>query len=216
MTPSSPSDLLGFTGGKLETNAYLIPGATPGGWICFDAPEGLAEEVADQGLKIEALVLTHGHFDHIWDAARIEEAHGCPVYLHALDQPLAKNIDYLSLFGIEARFPLVKTLSALDVPERGSAPWTVGGRSFILSHIPGHSAGSIAFYEPAEQRIFGGDILFAGGVGRWDLPGGNRETLIEGIRRHLLPLPPQTAVHPGHGPATTIGEEKESNPYIIF
>ena len=201
-----------FTGGRLETNAYLIPGRD--GLLCFDAPEGLADEARRQGWKIEALLLTHGHFDHIWDAGRIEAEHGCPVYLHPFDAPLAASIDYLSLFGIEERFPLVKTLIDLDVPTESDLPWAIGGRKFTLFHIPGHSAGSVAFYEPAEQRIFGGDILFAGGVGRWDLPGGSRETLIDGIRRHLMPLPAATAVHPGHGPATTIGREKASNPYV--
>jgi glyoxylase-like metal-dependent hydrolase (beta-lactamase superfamily II) len=201
-----------YTGGGLETNAYLIPGET--GWLCFDAPEGLAEEARRRRWKIEALFLTHGHFDHVWDAWVIEAEHGCPVYVHPADAPLLRDISYLKMFGIRETFPLVQTLSELPVPDRGSLQWTVGEREFTLFHIPGHSLGSVAFYEPEESRIFGGDVLFAGGVGRWDLPGGSREALISGITRHLLFLPEATEVWPGHGPGTTIGREKASNPYL--
>jgi hydroxyacylglutathione hydrolase len=201
-----------YTGGALETNACLIPGKT--GYLCFDAPQGLAEEARLRGWKIEALLLTHGHFDHVWDAGRIEAEHGCPVYVHADDAPLLRDISYLTMFGIRETFPLVKTLSDLPVPAKGGLAWSVGGRDFTLFHIPGHSLGSVAFYEAAEGRVFGGDVLFAGGVGRWDLPGGSRETLLAGIARHLLPLPDAVAVYPGHGPATTIGRERKGNPYL--
>lgn len=90
----------------------------------------------------------------------------------------------------------------------------VRGRDFQLFHIPGHSLGSVAFYDKAEARVLGGDVLFAGAVGRWDLPGGSQKTLLEGIARHLVPLPDETVVYPGHGPATTIGQEKRTNRYL--
>jgi glyoxylase-like metal-dependent hydrolase (beta-lactamase superfamily II) len=202
-----------YTGGALETHAYLIPGSA-GGYLCFDAPEGLAAVVKEKGLKIEALILTHGHFDHIWDAGRIEAEHNCPVYLHPADRLLAANIEYLDRFGISERFPLVKNLTELPVPSRGKLDWSCGGRNFELFHIPGHSPGSIAFYEKAEGHILGGDILFSGGVGRWDLPGGSQQSLLEGIVQHLLPLPDETTVYPGHGPATTIGMERRTNRYL--
>ncbi|SDU20382.1 Glyoxylase, beta-lactamase superfamily II [Verrucomicrobium sp. GAS474] len=211
---SQTPSLIPYTGGALSTNAFLIPGAEKGSWIAFDAPEGLAAEAKRQGWKIEALVLTHGHFDHVWDAGRIEADHGCPVYLHPADRPLVENIDYLTRFGIRERFPLVKTLTDLELPPQGTVPWKVGGRDFTLFHIPGHSPGSIAFYEPTEARIFGGDILFAGAVGRWDFPGGSQSDLLNGIKNHLLPLPDAVVVYPGHGPETTIGDERRDNPYL--
>ena len=210
--PSDSHEPLVYIGGGLETNAYLIPGDK--GWICFDAPEGLAEQARVEGWKIEALLLTHGHFDHVWDAGRIEAEHGCPVFVHAADAPLLRDISYLRMFGIQETFPLVQTLSDLPVPALGSLPWEAAGRKFMLYHIPGHSPGSVAFYEAEESRVFGGDVLFAGGVGRWDLPGGSQKTLVSGIVRHLLPLPEATTVWPGHGPGTTIGREKASNPYL--
>ncbi|HEY8964900.1 MAG TPA: MBL fold metallo-hydrolase, partial [Candidatus Methylacidiphilales bacterium] len=151
-----------YTGGSLETNAYLVPGSSDGKWIAFDAPQGLAAEAKRRGWKIEALVLTHGHFDHVWDAGIVEAEHECPVYVHPADRPIVANIDYLAMFGIRERFPLVKTLTEIAVPDKGTAPWAVAGREFTLFHIPGHSPGSVAFYEAGEKRIFGGDILFAG------------------------------------------------------
>lgn len=195
---------LTYTGGPLATNAYLIPNSGKTAYLCFDAPEGLAAEIRENGLKIDALLLTHGHHDHIWDAARIARDQGCPVYVHAADIPLLRRE--------ETRFPQVETITELPVPDHGSIGWKAGGRSFTLFHVPGHSPGSVAFYEPAEGRIFGGDLIFADGIGRTNTVEA-REELLTGIGRHLLPLPEATEIYPGHGPATTLGAEKE-NPYF--
>lgn len=105
-------------------------------------------------------------------------------------------------------------MTPLPVPPHGSVRWSCSGREFVLFHIPGHCPGSTAFYEPRAGRVFDGDILFAGGVGRWDLPGGSRQELLDGIRRYLLRLPPETEVFPGHGRPTTIGLEKATNPFL--
>ena len=193
-----------YTGGQLATNAYLIPNAQDSAYLCIDAPEGLAAAIRDHHLKIDALLLTHGHFDHVWDAAAIAREHGCPVYIHAGDVPLLRRS--------ESRFAQLEAFVDLPVPANGSLLWEAGGRRFTLFHVPGHSAGSVAFHEPAEDRLFGGDLIFAGGIGRTNTPEA-REELLLGISRHLLPLPETTGIYPGHGPSTTLAAEKD-NPYF--
>jgi len=189
---------LSYTGGALATNAYLIPNLEGTAYLCFDAPEGLAAEIRSHGLKIEALVLTHGHHDHVWDAAAIARDHGCPVYLHSDDVELVRR---------DNRYPKIEAITDLSVTRKGSIPWKAGGRSFLLFHIPGHSPGSVAFYELAENRLFGGDVIFADGIGRTNTPEA-REELLVGIGLHLLTLPEATEIYPGHGPATTLGAER--------
>lgn len=206
ITPTS------FTGGDLATNAYLLP--VEGGVLCFDAPEGIAAVLRKKGMTVRGLILTHGHFDHIWDAALIKEDHHCPVYAHEGDASMIEDPSVFSLFGVRETIPPVKDLQRIPVPDRGKASFTVAGETFEVFHIPGHSKGSLAFYHPGWSVLIGGDILFAGGVGRWDLPGGSQETLLEGIKTHLLVLPEDTRVYPGHGGPTSIGEEKETNPFL--
>jgi len=202
-----------YTGGELATNGYLVPVAG-GGYICFDAPEGMATFIIQKGFKISALVLTHGHFDHIWDAARIEREHQCPVYAHIGDASMIRDTSVFKMFGIPQHIPPVENLQLIPVPDQGKSEFKVVGERFHAFHIPGHSLGSLAFYHSGWKLVMGGDILFAGGVGRWDLPGGSHETLIQGIKTHLMPLPAETQVYPGHGGPTTIGVEKETNPYL--
>jgi hydroxyacylglutathione hydrolase len=201
-----------FTGGPFNTNAYLIP--SEHGYLCFDAPDGLADFLREEELKVEALILTHGHFDHVWDAETVRKEHSCPVYAHAEDDRLLRNPSQGEFFGIPWRFRPVQEYRRLTVPLRGSMPWEIGGHSFVVFHVPGHSPGSLAFYEKAKGRIFSGDLLFAGGVGRWDIPGGSREELLRALQRCFLPLPDKTIVYPGHGPPTTVGEQKESNSFL--
>lgn len=201
-----------YTGGDLATNAYLLP--VEGGVLCFDAPEGLAAALRKKDITVRALILTHGHFDHIWDAALIQSDHKCPVYAHADDAGMIRDPSVFARFGVRESIAPVANLQLIEVPPLGAAPFTVAGETFQAFHIPGHSLGSLAFYHAGWGLVLGGDILFAGGVGRWDLPGGNHDTLIAGIHQHLLVLPEETRVYPGHGGPTTIGEEKETNPFL--
>jgi glyoxylase-like metal-dependent hydrolase (beta-lactamase superfamily II) len=205
--------VLCYTGGELATNAYLVPLGDR--YLCFDAPEGTAEWLERSGHKILALILTHGHFDHIWDAARVEEQHNCPVYAHKGDEFMIRDTSLFKIFGIPQDIPPVRKLELIELPEKGAGDFKVCGEKFRAFHIPGHSPGSVAFYHAKREIVLGGDVLFAGGVGRWDLPGGSQETLIAGIKKHLLHLPPMTIVYPGHGGPTTIGAEKEMNPYLL-
>ena len=195
-----------FTGGDLETNSYLIP--CPEGAILIDAPEGSAEAFKDQ--KISLLVLTHGHFDHVWDAAEVARIHGCPVAMHSITEEMLADRGLLRRLGIDLEVEPVKADRML-LEEKGAS---LLGRRFDLHEVPGHCPGSICLHDTMGGALYGGDVLFAGGVGRWDLPGGDRDLLLSGIRTKLLPLPPETVVLPGHGPATTIGRESASNPYL--
>ena len=194
-----------FTGGNLETNSYLIP--CPEGNILVDAPEGAAEAFDQK--KVSLLLLTHGHFDHVWDAAKLAERQKCPVVMHPVTQEIVNDRDLLRRIGLDLEVTPVAATSFLS-----EGPVTLLGKTFSIFEVPGHCPGSICLYDSQEGLLYGGDVLFAGGVGRWDLPGGDRDLLIGGIRSKLLPLPPETVVLPGHGPSTTIGREKISNPYL--
>lgn len=194
-----------FTGGSLETNSYLIP--CPEGNILVDAPEGAAEAF-EQG-EVSLLLLTHGHFDHVWDAAKVAAKQGCPVVMHPVTQEIVNDRNLLRRIGIDLEVTPVAATSFVS-----EGPLTLLGKTFGLLEVPGHCPGSICLHDHENGMLYGGDVLFAGGVGRWDLPGGDRELLISGIRSKLLPLHPQTLVLPGHGPSTTIGREKISNPYL--
>jgi glyoxylase-like metal-dependent hydrolase (beta-lactamase superfamily II) len=195
-----------FTGGPYETNSFLVQ--APGGGVLFDAPEGADEEFS--GEKIGLLVLTHGHWDHTADAAAIQRRHGCAVACHAETVPMLTEGDFFERAG----FPLrIETLR----PDRilaGGAGQDFLGLALDVLEVPGHCPGSLCFHAPTEAVLIGGDVLFRGGVGRWDLPGGDGELLVRGIREKIFPLPEPTVVLPGHGPATTVGEERATNPFV--
>lgn len=195
-----------FTGGDLETNSYLIP--CPEGAILIDAPEGSA--LAFRNQKISLLVLTHGHFDHVWDAAEIARVQGCPVAMHQVTEEMLADRGLLRRLGIDLE---VEPVAAGMKLSEGKGQILLG-HTFDIHEVPGHCPGSICLHDPEGGMLYGGDVLFAGGVGRWDLPGGDKDLLLSGIRGKLLPLPPETIVLPGHGPVTTIGRESVANPYL--
>jgi hydroxyacylglutathione hydrolase len=201
-----------FTGGDLATNGYLLEGRD--GTICFDAPEGMARELMRTSTRPVALVLTHGHFDHIWDSYLVQHDHNCPVFVHSADSPMVVDTSYVKMFGVTQTITSPTALEYFKVPEQGAAPFLCAGEEFQMFHIPGHSPGSVVFYHPGLGVLISGDTLFCGGVGRWDLPGGSRTALLQGLQKHLVSLPPETRVYAGHGPHTTIGHELETNPYL--
>lgn len=197
-----------FTGGLAQTNAFLFS-TTEGHWL-VDAPEGAAEFLQEENIELKGLLLTHGHWDHIWDAARILEEHGCPCLAHRDDEKLFEDPNIMAQFGLPVTLDPVHVTRYVNEGET----LETGEYQFQIFHVPGHCPGSIAFYESEAGVLFGGDVLFAGGVGRWDLPGGDFDILMKSIREKVLPLPGETAVYPGHGPATTIDREKKSNPFL--
>lgn len=196
-----------FTGGVLDTNCFFYP--APKGNILFDAPQGADEAFSLE--KVDLLLLTHGHFDHVADAAAIVKRHGCQVAFHADTAPMVADRDFFRRWGFELEVDPVKADFLLDE----IAEIDLLGAKTQVFLIPGHCPGSLCFHLIAEQTVVGGDVLFRDGVGRWDLPGGNREQLFDGIHQKLLPLDDAIWVLPGHGPATTIGRERTSNPYLI-
>lgn len=195
-----------FTGGVLDTNSFLY--SAPEGNILFDAPQGADEAFANT--PIHLLLLTHGHFDHVADAAAIIKRHGCLVAFHAETAPMVNDREFFRRWGFELEIEPFQGDFLLDeTPSRSLLGVDMG-----IYYVPGHSPDSLCFFFPKERTLVGGDVLFRGGVGRWDLPGGNGDLLFTGIREKLFPLGDDVIVLPGHGPSTTIGHEKQSNPYI--
>lgn len=198
-----------YTGGMASTTAYLIESSA--GVLVIDAPEGTLDYLKRKKIRPAALALTHGHFDHIWDATLIAREFSCPVLGNHDDDFLFENpSEQLRLWGIPDKIEPAKPTRYLkdgDVYELGE--W-----KFDILHIPGHCPGSILYYEKSQATIFGGDVLFSGSIGRTDLPGGSHEALISGIKSKLMTLPDATTIYPGHGYSTTIGEERANNPYI--
>jgi hydroxyacylglutathione hydrolase len=198
-----------YTGGIAATNGHLL--SLPTGVFLVDAPEGVAEWVAGRGVRVDALLLTHQHFDHVQDAAAIQGAHGCPIYAWS---DFSRDLTLERLFGAVTGMSLSVPEFTVDTVLEGRPMVIIGGQPWRLYHVPGHSEDSVAFHLEEEGILFGGDILFQGSVGRTDFPGGSFERLAKGIEAKLWPLPDGTRVFPGHGPETTIGREKRENPFI--
>ena len=195
-----------FTGGIFDTNCFFLPG--PG--ILVDAPQDAGEWLAEKGHRVELLLLTHGHIDHVWDAARIEREHRCEVAYHFETEPMVKERDFFVKFGFGWEIEPVQ--GGLKLKESEST--MLRGVDFQVLHVPGHCPGSLCFFQNDERVLFGGDVLFAGGIGRWDLPGGDLDLLLSGIRTKIFPLGDDVTVLPGHGPATKVGVERASNPFL--
>ena len=194
-----------FTGGLFDTNCFFL--LEHG--ILIDAPQDAADWLATRGYKVRTLLLTHGHIDHVWDAARIRREHGCKVGCHADCVPMIGEPDFFKQFGFNWE---IETLPA-DFLIAETDSLTVEGKDFQVLDIPGHCPGSVCFLARPEKLLFGGDVLFAGSIGRTDLPRGDHALLLRGIREKLWPLADDIKVLPGHGPATTIGIERATNPY---
>ena len=195
-----------FTGGMFDTNCFFVPATG----LLVDAPQESADWLAEKGFWVKTLLLTHGHIDHTFDAARIQREHGCAVGCHPETVPMISDPEFFRKFGFALE---VETFQA-DFMIEASPGEELGGTRFQVLEVPGHCPGSLCFFSAADDILFGGDVLFAGGVGRWDLPGGDRELLLSGITGKLLPLGDSVKVLPGHGPATTLGRERRTNPYL--
>ncbi len=190
--------------------AVIDPGtATPAERLAVEA------YIEEAGLRVRHLLLTHAHLDHVFGAAHFADRYGDTAEhggwrLHPSDEPLLANVVRQGqVYGVQ-----------VDEPPAPAAPLVpgetlgLGDATFEIRHVPGHSPGSVAFYAPADGLVIAGDALFAGSIGRTDLWQGDTDTLLASIRDQLLTLPDETTVYSGHGPTTTIGAERRSNPFL--
>lgn len=197
-----------FCGGIFETNCYLVE--APQGQILFDAPDGACDWVASENMRVDLLLLTHGHVDHVQDVAKIKGRFDCKIGCHPLTAPMISDREFFRNFGFELE--IEPTKPDFFIEETASRDFL--GVDFQVLEVPGHCPGSLCFFVRGENLLVGGDVLFASGVGRWDLPGGDGQLLFSGIREKLFPLGDEVTVLPGHGPPTTIGTERLTNPFV--
>ena len=201
------STVQSHTGGIFSTNGFHLKQGNDE--LVVDAPNGMAEWLEAKGADPQALLLTHAHFDHVKDAEAIHERWGCPIYAYAEPKPELTLVEHLKMY--DASF------GAVDYPVTHlikEGPLNIRNWKLGALHIPGHSPDSLAFFVQNEALVFGGDVLFANGIGRDDFPGGDSKLLRKGIREKLYVMPDETVVYPGHGAVTTIGHEKACNPYV--
>ncbi len=200
--------------GPLQTNCYLASDEETKEAIVIDPgadARRIMQAIRGRGLTVRLIVDTHAHFDHVAANGALRDATGAPIAIHRLDAPaLAEPV---RLFGLDMGGPASPPADRLLDDGEQIAFGQVGLR---VLHTPGHTPGGISLYYEPQPAVFAGDALFRLGIGRTDLPGGDNETLVGAIRTRLFTLPPETVVYPGHGPATSIGVEREANPYVAL
>lgn len=203
--------ILTFTLGPLENNTYLITDDATGLAAVIDPSFDsvtVAEEASRRSWQLTTIIFTHAHFDHIAGAGQLFKACSTPpvLYLHPADLPLYQQQGSAAEFGLQ-----LDDLPAETQPLADGQMITLGQSHLEVHHTPGHSPGHVVIYSAEAQTAFCGDLVFAGSVGRTDLPGGSSMLLIHSIRRSILSLPPATRLLCGHGPETTVGEELQYN-----
>jgi len=228
----------GFPAGAFAANCYIV--ATAPGEQCViidpgqDAVPGIEEILAEHRLRPAAVLLTHGHIDHVWSVAPVCGAQGIPAYIHPADRALLSDPAKGFSLGIgQQLFGGLEFTEPDDVKELADGmTLSLVGLEIVVNHAPGHTEGSVTFRLPlgaateepitaqgkstdrSADVLFSGDLLFAGSIGRTDLPGGDYPTILRSLARVCLTLPDETLVLSGHGPQTTIGAERRTNPFL--
>ncbi len=175
-----------------------------------DQIDDILKILREEQLTLKQIVITHAHIDHVGGAMKLKAATGAPILMNQNDYALLKMLD------IQAAWIGMRPPGAVQVDEalEPGRVLNIGNISSSVIHTPGHTEGSICLYFPQEKRLIAGDTLFAGSIGRTDLPGGSTEKILRSLHNQVLALPDDTDVITGHGPATTIGEERETNPFL--
>ncbi|MGH7499501.1 MAG: MBL fold metallo-hydrolase [Gemmatimonadales bacterium] len=208
----SDLEVVSMPNGQFVQNCYLVADRASGEAVIIDPGEEPAMFLAEldtRGWTLGAIWLTHAHIDHIIGVGAVHHATGAPIHLHPLDRPI---YDALPQFGSWVGMQLDPPPPP-DLELKAGGVLSVGRHQFEARFTPGHSPGSVSFV--GEGRVFGGDVLFNGSVGRTDLPGGDLATLMATIQSQFLSLPDSTVVHSGHGADTTIGIERLTNPFLV-
>jgi hydroxyacylglutathione hydrolase len=217
--------IAGFPSEATATNCWVVAPAAGEQCVVIDPGIGVSDRlddlIAEHHLHPVAVLLTHGHFDHTFSVLPVCQARGVPAYIHPSDR--AQLADPWSGVGIPVGTPLFGTMTFAEPDDvkdlNDGEKISLAGLDFAVRHAPGHSAGSVVFgladsADGDEPLVFSGDVLFAGSIGRVDLPGGSMADMEASLRNVIWPLDDATQVHPGHGPSTTIARERATNPYL--
>jgi hydroxyacylglutathione hydrolase len=216
--------VLGFPAGSWSTNCYLIAAGPGEPCVVVDPGQGssgwIAEQVREHRLAPAAVLLTHGHIDHVWSVAPVSQDFGIPAYIHADDRYRLADPAGSSFLAAREQL-LAMTENSLELTEPDDVRILadkelidLAGISLRVHHAPGHTEGSVAFTSADDETMWSGDLLFAGSIGRTDLPGGDPAAMAQSLQRVVLTAPDDMRVLPGHGPATTIGKERQDNPFL--
>jgi hydroxyacylglutathione hydrolase len=200
--------------GPLQCNCSVIGDETNREAMVIDPGDDIEEVLAlvhKHSLKVKQIVITHAHIDHVGGAMKLRAATGASILLNQNDYALLKMLDVQAAWLGMPRPGNVHIDQSVGPGETLRA----GSHTANVLHTPGHTEGSICLYFPAEKKVIAGDTLFAGSIGRTDLPGGSFKKIIDSLHGQLMSLPDDTLVVPGHGPLTTIGAERESNPFLV-
>jgi hydroxyacylglutathione hydrolase len=199
--------------GMLQCNCSIFGDEQSHEAIVIDPGDNIDEILTvlrRHALSAKAIVITHAHIDHIGGAEKLKAATGAPVYMNRSDQELYDHLDaQASWLGVET-----PTRTEIDTEARDGDQLALGDAAFHILHTPGHTQGSISLWIPAENKLIAGDTLFRDSIGRTDLPGGDGRQILRSIQGKLLPLPDEAIVVPGHGSNTTIGRERDHNPFL--
>ncbi len=204
----------GLVVGLLQENCYILGCEHTQRGVIIDPgdnPRAILRAVQEQGLHIERILNTHAHLDHVMAVDALRRVTGAPFCLHKADLPVLRDVP------LRARLWLDSDVDPIDDPDEYLTPGQIihfGQEQLEVRFTPGHSPGHVVFVDHNGRQVFGGDTLFQGSIGRFDLPGADGPTLLASIRNELFSLPDDYVVYPGHGPRTTIGEERVSNPFV--
>lgn len=211
MTGGDPFRVHAMEVGPLAVNCYLLEHVASRKAAVIDPGDdgpSILSRIGDLGLSVDKILLTHGHFDHVGAVALLREKTGADIYLHEADVARMKTARRQGLmFGLWVPDPPPPDVHVAD---GDSVPFAEG--EFRVAHTPGHTPGCVSYI--INKMAFVGDLIFAGSIGRTDLPGGDYDALIAAVKEKIFVLPDDTVLFPGHGPATTVGEEKRSNPFF--